>query len=269
MQTIQYLGVRGSTGLCLDALRYVIQQPARLECAFLISFCGRHGFLLKNQFGWWAIRSGFTSGYVGTGPRGLNTALRALIDLEVDLHEKHCGNTLSRIDSGKLRKQDISGLYSNYMPVPDLLPYKLPDSEQRDIWNVMPGIPFALLDSRLHDLARDFFDNPDAKLHAGYCRLEGILRERTGLAAFGKNLFERAFSKDPPLLAWEDCDPGEVRGRANLFISVFQSYRNPRAHNETESSARSAVRELVLLSHLYMLEAEAKTVGSDVAEARY
>jgi hypothetical protein len=42
-----------------------------------------------------------------------------------------------------------------------------------------------------------------------------------------------------------------------LFTGTFAAHRNPRAHREPKERAAIALREFLLLNHLYILEAQA------------
>jgi hypothetical protein len=119
-------------------------------------------------------------------------------------------------------------------------------------------IPFAIIDSRLLDLARSFWDDPDDKLLKGYRRLEDIIRERTGLTEHGFRLLSKAFVGDTARLQWTGMNSGEKAGRGNLFSGAYGAHRNPRAHPELKSEHAEQLREFLLLNHLYHLEKEAE-----------
>lgn len=124
------------------------------------------------------------------------------------------------------------------------------------LWREFPQvIPFSIIDGRIMDLARDFWDNPDSNLLCGYRRLEDILRERTGRTESSTKLFSRVFSGKDAILTWDIPDESERIGRANLFTGTYMAYRNPRAHQETPKSELLA--EFLLLNQLYRLEWEA------------
>jgi hypothetical protein len=118
-----------------------------------------------------------------------------------------------------------------------------------------PVIPFALIDSRIFDLALSFWSNPDNNLLLGYRRLEDIVRERTGLKQHhGSKLFSQAFSPSGGVLTWKNVDDGERAGRMQLFTGTYSAHRNPRAHVELGSHSRELLTEFLLLNHLYRLE---------------
>src|SRR5260370_36863811 len=82
------------------------------------------------------------------------------------------------------------------------------------LWREFPlVIPFAIIDSRIGDLAISFWDGPDDRLLIGYRRLEDIVRGRTNIDGHGSKLFSQAFAPKAGKLAWKDIDAGEQVGR--------------------------------------------------------
>ncbi len=130
------------------------------------------------------------------------------------------------------------------------------------------SIPFVIIDPRIHDLAIDFFENPDHVLSRAYRRLEEIIRKRTGLSGEGQKLFSLAFQVEGSPLTWDVPDTNEVRGRAQIFIGVFSGFRNARAHREIEATGSSELREFLLINELYRLEAESLT-QEELAKKRF
>jgi uncharacterized protein (TIGR02391 family) len=121
-----------------------------------------------------------------------------------------------------------------------------------------PVIPYAIIDSRIADLALIFWENADDKILTAYRRLEDIIRKRTGLKEHGAKLFSKAFSGETAQLYWTDIDDGEKAGRANLFTGAFMAHRNPLAHRETKNHPDQQLTEFLLLNHLYRLENDAQ-----------
>jgi hypothetical protein len=111
-----------------------------------------------------------------------------------------------------------------------------------------PIVPFAIIDSRIIDLAISFWDNPDEKLLTGYRRLEDAVRERTGLSEHGSKLFRQAFQPSSAKLTWKGLDSGERAARADLFASAYSAHRNPRAHKEMKSDRLEQLSEFLLLN---------------------
>ena len=115
------------------------------------------------------------------------------------------------------------------------------------------------------DLAIDLKNNPDFNLMTCYRRLEDIIRRRTRLdGESGAKLFSLAFLTNDAPLHWPDLPETEVRGRANLFGSMYMAYRNSRAHKESETTTEEAIREFLLINHLFFLENDAEERKLDV-----
>lgn len=82
-----------------------------------------------------------------------------------------------------------------------------------------------------------------------------------GLSA--ARLFSTAYQGENALLEWPDVEKSEAEGRASLFIGVFKSYRNKRAHHEQDTDLKCAVREFLLLNELFLLESTTKLRPED------
>lgn len=211
------------------------------------------------------IKSGFASGYRGEGPRGLSRALCLLQAHAADIQEfVVSAGVLDRLDRSALTTSDLTALDKARAKVPQRWPrYISEEDAEREIagthWHhwCQPVMPFAILDSRVMDLATTFWQDPDARLLTAYRRLEDRVRERTGKAAHGSKLFSVAFRGDDSLLHWSGCDKGEQEGRASLFTGVYMAFRNRRAHRSVDLDPTAAISEFLLLNQLFLLEREA------------
>ncbi|HAT41054.1 MAG TPA: TIGR02391 family protein [Rheinheimera sp.] len=273
---IEYFGTAGITARCLTALTMVIQAGGDIITrAFLLSDvdscsnCGTHCLLL------WpetsdpiVIKSGFTSGYGGEGPRGLSSALQILSRHNIDIEEYAVdADFIQRVDSSCLTLADVQ-LFETLQPVRPTryYDYILLREDERGSYNdnvvkalFAKNIPYSLIDNRIMDLAIDFFDNPDANLMTGYRRLEDLIRKRTGMEGeSGSKLFSQAFLNNDAPLYWPELPDAETRGRATLFSSVYMAYRNSRAHKENQTSIDDAIREFLLINQLFILESQAQ-----------
>jgi hypothetical protein len=167
------------------------------------------------------IRAGFTSGYRGGGPAGLAYVLSLLnahkipileIRIEKDLFERANNSLLTNDDikaiEGMKPVRPESKWFDYIYDMEEVLPSvsweegfseieltentktrdKASESsvskpgEYSELWREFPSIiPYALIDDRIADLALEFSSTPDKCLLDGYRRLEGLLRQRTGL----------------------------------------------------------------------------------------
>jgi hypothetical protein len=96
-------------------------------------------------------------------------------------------------------------------------------------------MPFAIIDSRIADLAISFWNDLDDRLLKAYRRLEDIVRKRAGVQEHGTKLFSQAFIGNNAKLTWQNIDETEKVGRGTLFTAAYMAHRNPRAHRELKS----------------------------------
>jgi hypothetical protein len=275
LAAIQYLGVSGATGESFAGIKRLIHYGDVINEAKLLTCHNensrKHAFLLNVNCGdIFGIKSGFASGYKyrGTGAAGLAKSLMLLIRHKVKIKEYNVDEgLLDRLDNSCLLSTDIIDLehtkpvkpekYHNY--IYDMYPSVLnapDDVEDERLRGTFPvTIPYAILDARLLDISIDFFENPDNNLMTAFRRLEGIVKQRTNIKGkSGNKLFSEAFLGKESILHWNDEDDGEQAAKANMFSSIYGAYRNPRAHRETQLSDQEALRELLLINQLYVLE---------------
>jgi hypothetical protein len=243
----------------------LLQFGDHITKARIISSGNTHCLLLTNDVGdVIAVKSGFSSGYGGTGPTCFSYVLKILYLHGVEIDECEVDEGLiERIDYSALTVEDLEEIetakpirpsrWSDYIRE---MHYE--SASDKTIWTEFPPvIPFAVIDPRIIDLALSFWDSPDDKLLKGYRRLEEAVRNRTGLDDHGEKLFSRAFLHADAKLGWTEIDESERIGRAQFFASTFKAYRNPRAHRELKSNSHNQLTELLLLNHLFRLEKEA------------
>lgn len=265
---IEYAGQQGITKPCQDAVLRLLQFGDKIKKVRILSCCREHGLLITvSPNDLVAIKTGFASGYGGEGSRRFSYVLTLLnafgLDIEIEEYEIR-KEIMNRLDDSALTTNDLSEIQSSrpIRPVRFYNDYLWEEhyKDKDEPWKEFPPvIPFAIVDSRIRDLATSFWEDPDKKLMDGYRRLEDTLRDQTGLKEDGSKLFIKVFLAKEPLLTWEGIKEGERVGRANLFVGAYQAYRNPRAHHEKESNANEQLSEFLLLNHLYKLQKEAVT----------
>lgn len=275
---IEYHGGPGVTQLCLDAIMRLIQFGDQITKVQILSSPRTHVtehclILTVNVGDLIAVKSGFASGYMGEGSAGFSYALALLEAHGAEIEEYEVtSEIIERCDNSALTRLDLEFIEAARPIRPsrwyDYVFEKHWDPEKNErLWSEFPPvIPFAIIDGRIIDLAKSFWENPNDKLLTGYRRLEVIVRERTGINEHGTKLLAQAFASSESKLRWKDLDKSEQAGRAQLFIGTFMAYRNPRAHREVEDYRTGQLAEFLLLNHLYCLEREAieATVGDDV-----
>lgn len=259
---IEYHGVPGSCLDCQNAVMRLLQFGESIARARILSYSSTHALLLTNSIGdITAIKSGFSSGYGGTGPTAFSYVLQLLEAHGVGIDEYTVDKALiGRLDQSTLTVSDMRFIEAAKPLRPSrwhdyLLKQHIDCQRQGTFWQDFPPVvPYAIIDSRIADLALGFWQNPDDKILTGYKRLEDIIRERTGLKEHGTKLFSKAFSGETARLHWKDIDEGEKTGRANLFTGAYMAHRNPLAHRESKNHPDQHLTEFLLLNHLYRLE---------------
>ncbi|MBN3006771.1 hypothetical protein JW897_23775 [Chromobacterium alkanivorans] len=264
MAGVQYLGVAGGSSSCFDAIKRLVQYGDDIRHAILLTAEQRHSFLLVvNGDEEMAVKVGFSSGYRGEGPKTLADTLSLLQSHGVELDEIDVpADLLDRLDASALTQKDMVLIRATPPIRPqrfyDYIDIKPQAHAVGTIWQRFnPVMPWALLDSRLSDLALKFFVSPADVLLQGFRRLEDIFRERLGVTESGCKLFSLAFNGDNSLLTWPGIEKSEQVGRCNLFTGGFMAFRNPRAHREIEDNAKVLLSEFLLLNQLYILESTA------------
>ncbi len=270
LAAIQYLGSAWITSHCVSAIAKLIHFGDKINSAKLLSFqgehSGAHGFILDINFGVEvAVKSGFSSGYPGEGPRGLSTVLQVLSRHGAEIEEFAVGaEVLERLDHSCLLRTDVDSLLDERAIRPrrwyDYI-YEFRSLHTYDnklLQGVFPVVvPFEIIDLRLIDLALKFDLEPDGSISTAYKRLEDFVRYKSDLnSESGSRLFSRAFQGDKSVLYWGDENGGEHNGKASLFTSVFNAYRNRRAHRELNSELNELMREFLLINELFLLEGE-------------
>jgi hypothetical protein len=262
---IEYVGHTGSTSSCIQAITRLIHGGEEIKNALLITCHTHHAFLLVNQYdNVVAVKAGFTSGYLGEGPRGLATALAILYRHNAEIEEYDVEPKLMhRLEFSCLLQDDINSVRNTRPVRPRRWDKYLFDSDtslrppNNRLFHYYPSaVPFRLIDERIMDLAVKFHENEDGIIIAAFRRLEETLRSRTGLTEeSGTKLFSKAFLSENAPLGWDVPDEGESKGRANLFIAVYMAFRNARVHREQLHEADEGIREFLLVNELFRLEA--------------
>lgn len=263
---IEYFGTAGISEHCLRAIKRLIQNDENIEEARVLSAHQVHCFLLRlEQGGLIAVKSGFSSGYNGEGPRAFARALKLLANYGVEVEEYIVpSQLLERLDASALTEKDL-GLVSAATPVRPIRIYDyvydagLSSFDLKGFKQEFPAVmPWAIIDPRLVDLALKFFEDPDGSVLTGFRRLEDIVRGRLKSEAQQiTRVFAQAFQGEKSLLTWKDIDPGEHTGRGQMFTGIYSAYRNPRAHRVLGSDNSSVLSEFLMLNQLYLLESTA------------
>jgi hypothetical protein len=275
LAAIEYHGTAGTTSTCLAAIIRLLHAGDNIIHAKLVSCSHKHGrdhgFILTVNHGEQiAIKSGFTSGYSGEGPRGLAMALWILDEHKVEIDEYEVRKVfIERLDQSCLLRSDLERLekatplrperwydyimkHSGFRSIEDL------DDKIKLNAKFPVAIPFHIIDGRIMDLALSFSQDADNAILSAFRRLEDLIKDRTkAVDKSGARLFSAVFQGEHSLLHWNDRDPGEHAAKAKMFDAIFGAYRNPRAHGECRSGPGKKLREFLLVNELFLLEQSA------------
>lgn len=268
---IEYGGVSGGSQDCENAILRMLQFRNEIQRARILSHANSHCLLLTTYIGdLVAIKSGFSSGYGGEGPRRFSYVLQLLESFNIEMEEYLVSQeVLNRLDQSALTRADLENLDAAKPVRPTrlyeyIMEMHYESSTNGKLLNHFPvAVPFAVIDARIMDLAITFWSNPDEKILTAYRRLEDMVRERTGLPDHGQKLFSKAFGRNGPALCWNNIDEGEREGRINLFTGAYMAHRNPRAHRELKDFPSKQLVEFLLLNHLYLLERDSELISTN------
>lgn len=263
---VDYLGEARITETCLFSLHNLIRTHADLSYALLLTSEQSHAFILKDVTeNYYVIRSGFTSGYSGEGPKGLAKALILLEKHRIETEEILVSvKLLNRLNSSSLSDQDIDFIFQQKIIRPIRLhdyiyPFENEIAQTVKSKRYYPlELPYSIIDERIFDLALLFKQDSDSALTKAYKRLEDIIRKRTGIHEHSTKLFAQVFQGENAVLTLDVPDSAEIKGRVNLFTGTYMAFRNARAHREIDENLIHQYREFLLINELYLLEAEAK-----------
>src|SRR5258708_11101043 len=108
---IEYAGVEGISRPCQEAVMRLVQFRDDITVARILSASRTHCFLLTVNDQYVAIKSGFSSGYGGEGPRSFSYVLRLLDLLKAEIDEYEVDDALiERLDSSALTVGDINAI---------------------------------------------------------------------------------------------------------------------------------------------------------------
>jgi len=272
--SIQYMGVGGSSADCKEAVVRLIQFGDRLQHARVLTNGGAHSLLLTTAIGdVIAIKSGFASGYGGEGPAAFSFVLALLEAHGVEVDEVDVTHQVfERLDTSSLTMQDLDIVKDRPCAAPRRISDYVTDHDWEgartgEAWvEFPPVVPYAIIDVRIADLARHFWDDADRNLLTAWRRLEDTVRTRIGSREHSARLFSIAFLNDKSVLWWPDIDSGEQTGRANMFVGAYAAYRNPRAHRELGHDSSAQLCELLVINQLYCWERGAIPRQADIPE---
>lgn len=259
----EYAGSPQTTQSCIDAFIQYLNSNDSITVMSILSCNHCHALMLtfgeSNRLAF--IRSGFTSGYPGEGPKGLAKVFRLAQFFNIQIREFNVNEDwLKKVNYGQVTQADVQGLdqYRSKEPTAcydylDALPFKYDDV--KGIFNLFKEIiPYSIIDPAISDLLEKFKLNPGETLSNGYKRLEQHLQEKFKTNSFGTKIFEMFLRPEKANNnIWHDNPSnGICKARYDLFKACFEGFRNERAHNEYVYN-EDALFELILLNYLFKI----------------
>ena len=161
LEGLEYHGVAGGSHDCQDAVMRLLQFGDRIVRVRILTRANHHGLLLTKEVGdRIAIPAGFASGYGGTGPACLSVTLQLLETHGAEIDECEVDEALlERLNRSGLRIGDIERIDAGQPVRPSRWPDYVMErhfeaARKGTLWDEFPPvIPFAIIDSRLMDLA--------------------------------------------------------------------------------------------------------------------
>lgn len=266
-EEIQYLGTP-YTQDCLDAIGVILQTQTYIEKALLLSCNQIHAYLIKSNRNTYVIRSGFSSGYSGEGPKGLASSLQLLLKHNIEVEEINISEKLmEKVNHSSLSDADLETMFTARVVRPINIYeyiyaiYKTTEYQINNDRFYPTELPFHLVDSRIFDLALKFNDDPNYSILTAYTRLEDIVKDKINdHSLFSNSLLKTAFISDKQrksIYSWNTNNENVSNALGCLFNNVFTAYRNERAHSEVDKPYSKQIREFLLINELYLLESEA------------
>jgi len=257
MSQIQYHGDYCTTKSCIEAIVRILQFNDVIDLAVLITFQNSHAFLLTvNEYQKIIIQPGFTSGYDGEGPIGLARVIRLLQHRSVELDEVSVSKKIFlKIQGCKLDDKDLMMIEETPYIRPRTLGdyvYNIGEFTDDEIQKVFPTtLSWAIIDSRILDLALCLDQGDSSAVLSGFNRLETILKDRCPSNV--KTL------KDAAAFIFTGVNRSDSSSAAEKFVTaVYTLFRNIRAHEESNFSRSEDIRCFMLLNELYLIEKQHK-----------
>ena len=266
-EEIQYLGTP-YTQDCLEAIGIILQTQTHIEKALLLSCNQTHAYLIKSHRNTYIIRSGFSSGYSGEGPKGLASSLQLLLKHNVEVEEINISvKLMKKVNHSSLSYADLETMFTTRVIRPIHIYkyiyaiYKTTEYQIKNDRYYPTELPYHLIDSRILDLALKFHDDPNYSILTAYTRLEDIIKAKINdHSLFSNNLLKTAFVTDKQrqsIYTWNKNNEKISNALGYLFTNIFTAYRNERAHSEVDKPYSQQIREFLLINELYLLESEA------------
>jgi hypothetical protein len=268
---VQYLGVRGDTHSCVDAMMTILTGSHRCR-EITVVFCrprpqpnpgrGHHRVTYAVLFVVWdwldcditIVPDGFGTHH-GTGGWGLAVVLDLIQFYRVPLSEKWVDEErFDRIADGFPTERDVKELHQQDHVAPSWPLYQGEFGPK--FWvDLYPGGPWAfpywLMEPELMEDVRGAEQDPDGAVFRAVKRLEVILRQMGDYDAsiLGLDLVNKAMGNQGQFVPHGETESERIAW-ANLFRGAMGAFKNPQSHRDVKLSEFEATEQILAVNLL-------------------
>ena len=165
IQSSQFAGEAGITQSCINAILKYLQFNDSLSKVLIITNKQSHALVLYTEdHEIIAIKSGFSSGYSGEGPKGFAYILSLLDEYGIEIEEYDVkNNVIDNINCSRLKMTQLERIKNSRPVRPSrwrgdyVYVYKDRYSKKETLLSKFPYIiPFSIIDPRIFDLSVSF-----------------------------------------------------------------------------------------------------------------
>ena len=262
---IQYLGKRGLTYPCVQAMATILTSPypcGEITVVFQEQADGEDHtavcFVIWDwlYYGMTIVPDGFGT-HSGTGGWGLDVVLALIQFFQIPLKEKWVeADQFERIASGHPTTSDYEQLHEPDHCTPSW-PSHLQDYEYRGhaLWTDLPRetsqFPYWLIEPELLGDVKDIERNPGSAVFQAARRLEMLVRALGPYPAelVGQALVNQAMGEGRPFEP-QGATASERQAWAHLFRGVMGAIRNPEGHRDQQLKLEDAIGQILTVNML-------------------
>ena len=273
---VQYMGTPHDLRSCLLAIDTIVNSERPPKRASLVTWAeDRPKHLEKHLFLFWSwkearltvVRSAFTSGYSGEGPRALSVALCMIWDKGVPMDQLYVSEDLfNAINRQHATEEMLNGLrVQGELVEPWTAHYVRAEDKQMvleqtfwPMWHT-PGLAFDFLDAELAERCHSLYpDNVGSAIREAYILVEERLRALIGSSSTGEetlsgqDLISGALHPENGILTDRSLPRSERDGLFLMFKGSHMYVRNPRAHRFVDEKDPQCAIEFICLADLLL-----------------
>lgn len=273
---VQYMGTPYDLTPCLLAIDTIVNSERLPERTSLVTWAkDRPKHLESHLFLFWGwkeapltvVRSGFTSGYSGEGPRAFSMALCMIWDKGVPMDQLYVPEDLfDAINKQHATEEMLDGLRVQGEPMEPWTGHYVREQDKQMVgertfwprWHT-PRPVFDFLDAELAERCHSLYpDNVGSAVREAYILVEERLRALIGRSSAGEetlsgqNLLNEALHPERGILTDRSLPRSERDGLFLMFKGAHMYVRNPRAHRFVDEKDPQRAIEFIYLADLLL-----------------